>query len=429
MRSAWSTRCPTSSRRCACAPVPRLGDAALRHAVAAPGPGLRAPRDAVSAELSRERGIDVLVVPATTALYRARAAAVHRGPHLLLPPGQTLDDEELRAQLMLAGYQHVQQVVAPGEYAVRGGLIDLFPMGSPLPYRVDLFDDAARVDPHLRPRHAAQPLPGARSAPAAGPRVPAGRGRARRRSARAGASGSKATRADRASTRTSAAAWPPPASSTTCRCSSTRRRRCSTTSAPRQLDRAARRRRGRDPALLDRDERTPSLPARTIRQRPSCRPTALFLNAEEFFARAKPYARLSCSATARRARPADSRLRTTAGARRRTQRAETRSAALRRFAEDYAGAHPDRGRLRRSARDDRPDCSPNTASPFGDSADFAAFLRERSTASPSASRRCTKASRCATPQVAILSPRPSSTRPARAACAASSASAPRTSRR
>ena len=41
----------------------------------------------------------------------------------------------------MAGYQHVSQVVSPGEYAVRGGLIDLFPMGSRVPYRVDLFDN------------------------------------------------------------------------------------------------------------------------------------------------------------------------------------------------------------------------------------------------------------------------------------------------
>ncbi|MBE2241510.1 MAG: DEAD/DEAH box helicase, partial [Burkholderiaceae bacterium] len=43
--------------------------------------------------------------------------------------------------LTLAGYSHVSQVVSPGEYAVRGGLIDLFPMGSAVPYRVDLFGD------------------------------------------------------------------------------------------------------------------------------------------------------------------------------------------------------------------------------------------------------------------------------------------------
>ena len=47
----------------------------------------------------------------------------------------------LRAQLSLAGYQHVTQVVSPGEYTIRGGLIDLYPMGSTLPYRIDLFDD------------------------------------------------------------------------------------------------------------------------------------------------------------------------------------------------------------------------------------------------------------------------------------------------
>ncbi|MDZ4124870.1 MAG: transcription-repair coupling factor, partial [Hydrogenophaga sp.] len=54
---------------------------------------------------------------------------------------QKLDEAKLKGQLTLAGYQHVTQVVSPGEYAVRGGLIDLFPMGSLVPYRVDLFDD------------------------------------------------------------------------------------------------------------------------------------------------------------------------------------------------------------------------------------------------------------------------------------------------
>jgi transcription-repair coupling factor (superfamily II helicase) len=54
---------------------------------------------------------------------------------------QKLDEARLRAQLTLAGYSHVSQVVSPGEYAVRGSLIDLFPMGSAVPYRVDLFDD------------------------------------------------------------------------------------------------------------------------------------------------------------------------------------------------------------------------------------------------------------------------------------------------
>jgi len=47
----------------------------------------------------------------------------------------------MRAQLAVAGYTHVTQVVSPGEFSVRGGLIDLFPMGSALPYRLDLFGD------------------------------------------------------------------------------------------------------------------------------------------------------------------------------------------------------------------------------------------------------------------------------------------------
>jgi len=47
----------------------------------------------------------------------------------------------LRSQLALAGYSHVTQVVAPGEFCVRGGLVDLYPMGSALPYRLDLLDE------------------------------------------------------------------------------------------------------------------------------------------------------------------------------------------------------------------------------------------------------------------------------------------------
>ena len=86
-------------------------------------------------------GADVVIVPATTALYRLAPPAFLAGYTFHVKPGQQLDEARLKAQLTLAGYNHVTQVVSPGEYAVRGGLIDLFPMGSPVPYRVDLFDD------------------------------------------------------------------------------------------------------------------------------------------------------------------------------------------------------------------------------------------------------------------------------------------------
>ena len=69
------------------------------------------------------------------------AAGLPGGLHLPLQGQAEAGGGRLKAQLTLAGYSHVTQVVSPGEYAVRGGLIDLFPMGSPVPYRVDLFDD------------------------------------------------------------------------------------------------------------------------------------------------------------------------------------------------------------------------------------------------------------------------------------------------
>ena len=84
---------------------------------------------------------DVVVVPATTALYRVAPAQFLAGYTFHFQVRQKLEEAKLKAQLTLAGYSHVTQVVSPGEYAVRGGLIDLFPMGSPVPYRVDLFDD------------------------------------------------------------------------------------------------------------------------------------------------------------------------------------------------------------------------------------------------------------------------------------------------
>ena len=84
---------------------------------------------------------DVIVVAATTALYRLAPPSYLAAFTFFLQQGERLDVERLRAQLALAGYANVTQVVSPGEFSVRGGLIDLFPMGSPLPYRIDLFDN------------------------------------------------------------------------------------------------------------------------------------------------------------------------------------------------------------------------------------------------------------------------------------------------
>ncbi len=91
--------------------------------------------------LHSARDIDVLLLPATTALARLAPASFLAATTFEFRQKQRLDEAALKAQLTLAGYQHVSQVVSPGEYAVRGGLIDLFPMGSAVPYRVDLFDN------------------------------------------------------------------------------------------------------------------------------------------------------------------------------------------------------------------------------------------------------------------------------------------------
>ncbi|MES2150506.1 MAG: transcription-repair coupling factor [Pseudomonadota bacterium] len=84
---------------------------------------------------------DVLIVPATTALVRLAPPSFLAAYTFFFKQGEKLDETRLKSQLTLAGYTHVTQVMSPGEYSVRGGLIDLFPMGSALPYRLDLFGD------------------------------------------------------------------------------------------------------------------------------------------------------------------------------------------------------------------------------------------------------------------------------------------------
>ncbi|WP_338415590.1 transcription-repair coupling factor [uncultured Sphaerotilus sp.] len=96
----------------------------------------------------RSGEVDVVLLPATTALTRLAPPSFMAGYTFHFKQKQKLDEAKLKAQLTLAGYQHVSQVVSHGEYAVRGGLIDLFPMGSLVPFRVDLFDnevDSIRV--------------------------------------------------------------------------------------------------------------------------------------------------------------------------------------------------------------------------------------------------------------------------------------------
>lgn len=85
--------------------------------------------------------LDILLVPASTAVYRLAPPAFLAAYTFAFKKGESIDAEKFRSQVTLAGYAHVTQVVSPGEYSIRGGLIDLYPMGSAVPYRLDLFDD------------------------------------------------------------------------------------------------------------------------------------------------------------------------------------------------------------------------------------------------------------------------------------------------
>ena len=116
----------------------------------------------------RSGNCDVLLVPATTALLRMAPPSFLAAYTFFFKKGETLNEANLKSQLTLAGYTHVAQVMSPGEYSVRGGLIDLFPMGSVLPYRLDLFGDTiesirtfdADTQRSLYPVHEVRLLPG-----------------------------------------------------------------------------------------------------------------------------------------------------------------------------------------------------------------------------------------------------------------------------
>jgi len=86
-----------------------------------------------------QRGL--LIVSAPTLLQRLPPRDFIEQTSLVLQTGDRLHLEEMRSRLDDAGYRCVAQVMEHGEFAVRGSLLDLYPMGSELPLRIDLFDE------------------------------------------------------------------------------------------------------------------------------------------------------------------------------------------------------------------------------------------------------------------------------------------------
>jgi len=83
----------------------------------------------------------VVIVPAATLMQRIAPPAFLEGTVIRLATGQSLNLEAMRTSLQASGYRCVSEVLEHGEFAVRGAILDLYPMGAEAPYRIDLFDD------------------------------------------------------------------------------------------------------------------------------------------------------------------------------------------------------------------------------------------------------------------------------------------------
>ncbi|CCN83710.1 transcription-repair coupling factor [Vibrio nigripulchritudo SFn27] len=83
----------------------------------------------------------ITVIPVSTLLQRQSPRDFLMQHTLMVKNGDRYSLEALRLQLEKSGYRHVDQVFGPGEYASRGSIIDLYPVGSNDPYRIDFFDD------------------------------------------------------------------------------------------------------------------------------------------------------------------------------------------------------------------------------------------------------------------------------------------------
>ncbi len=83
----------------------------------------------------------VLVVSAATLMQRLAPVGFISGQALVVEMGQQLSMESEKLRLEAAGYRNVPQVLDPGDFAVRGALLDIYPMGSAEPYRIELLDD------------------------------------------------------------------------------------------------------------------------------------------------------------------------------------------------------------------------------------------------------------------------------------------------
>ena len=89
----------------------------------------------------RDMRSGILVVSISTLMHRLLPADYLLAHSLLLRTGQTLETDSFRQELGNNGYRSVSQVMEHGDLAVRGSILDIYPMGSDVPFRLDLFDN------------------------------------------------------------------------------------------------------------------------------------------------------------------------------------------------------------------------------------------------------------------------------------------------
>ncbi len=108
-----------------------------------PNPAIVSERIATLARLlgGGRRGPRIVLTTVNALVQRVPPRHVFRGASLALAAGGTVQPEVLARFLEANGYGRADTVMEPGEYAMRGGIIDIFPAGEAEPVRLDLFGD------------------------------------------------------------------------------------------------------------------------------------------------------------------------------------------------------------------------------------------------------------------------------------------------
>lgn len=83
----------------------------------------------------------ILILPLSTLIHRVAPKNFLQGHSFSLKVGQAFDIISYRSQLESVGYRYVDTVYEHGEFTVRGAIFDVYPMGSDIPVRIELFDD------------------------------------------------------------------------------------------------------------------------------------------------------------------------------------------------------------------------------------------------------------------------------------------------